>query len=255
MKTMHRTLLYSVIPLVTPLTSVAETHVNPGEVSKSLSKLGQPTGSSWQASKVIGTKLQTAANEEVGEVQDLIVDQANGEIIAVIVSSGGFLGIADTLSSVPVNAIRYDANAKALKTNLTKEQLQQAPQFKKSDSPDYNDSATMSKLRAYRDSIGGDVSAADNSARNEDEVKKDASDPTSQGNSDADIETTRKIRAAVVDADLSFNTKNIKIITKDGTVTLKGVVKNHAEHEAVLKIAKDHAGELKVTDELKMDEP
>ena len=253
MKTIQRTLLYSIIPLVAPLTVTAQTQVNTS-TDQAVANVNKVTSSSWRASQVIGTNLKNAANETIGEVEDLVLDMKKGEILAVVISSGGFLGIADHLSSIPVTALRYDTNEKAFKTDLTKEELGKAPHFNKSNWPNYDDPTTAGKLRAYRDAIGGDVSAPDNTAQNEEELKREAIDPTNQGNSDQDLETTRKIRSEIVDQDLSFSTKNIKIITKDGNVTLKGVVKNHAEHEVVLKIAGKHADKSKITDELKMDE-
>ena len=146
----------------------------------------------------------------------------------------------------------YDANAKAFKTKLTKEQLVKAPQFKSTEWPDYNDTTTSDKLRAYRDSIGGDVTAPDNSAQNEKEMKKNGLTPTDQGTSEKDMQITKDIRAGIMAADLSFDSKNIKIITKDEHVVLKGVVENHAEHQTILKIAKEHANSAKITDELTM---
>jgi hyperosmotically inducible protein len=118
--------------------------------------------------------------------------------------------------------------------------------------PDYDDATNTEALRSYRDAIGGDATAADNSAQNQKPENKEVMIPTDQGNSEKDVQITQDIRSAVVAADLSFNAKNIKIITKDENVTLKGVVKSHEEHEAILKIAKEHAGSAKVTDQLKV---
>lgn len=53
--------------------------------------------------------------------------------------------------------------------------------------------------------------------------------------------------------DLSFNAKNIKIITRDEHVTLKGMVESDAEHQAILKIAGNHANTAMITDDLKVN--
>ncbi len=110
----------------------------------------------------------------------------------------------------------------------------------------------MEALRSYRDSIGGDVDAPDNTAQNEKEMKKDAVTPTDQGNSSKDVQITKDIRSGIMDKDLSFNAKNIKIITRNEHVTLKGVVESPAEHQAILKIAGNHANTAKITDDLKV---
>lgn len=78
----------------------------------------------------------------------------------------------------------------------------------------------------------------------------EAATPMDQGNSYADIQTTKNIRAAIMATDLSLNTKNLKIITKDGKVILRGVVDNESEHQAALKIAKNHADSSLISDQI-----
>jgi osmotically-inducible protein OsmY len=67
----------------------------------------------------------------------------------------------------------------------------------------------------------------------------------------ADRELTRQIRKAIVsDKSLSTQAHNVKILTKDGTVTLKGQVKTDEEKKAVEDKASTVAGNGKVTSEL-----
>lgn len=244
MNPLSRTLILSLFPALLPVASAAE----PATPAKSAA-VASEVSPSWRASKIIGTNLKNAKDETVGEVEDLIVDLKSGQVLGVVVSSGGFLGVADTLTTLPSSALRYDAKNEVFLTALTKEQLQQAPNFNKSAWPDMNTPALGDKLRAFRDSIGGDVHAADNSAQNEKDVHTKALTPMDQGSSEADINTTKTIRKAIVDADLSFNSKNVKVITLDGKVTLRGVVSSEDERKAVLAIAKKHAGDSAVTDD------
>ena len=59
-----------------------------------------------------------------------------------------------------------------------------------------------------------------------------------QGTSKPDREITRELRKALMaDKGLSTYAHNIKIITKNGAVTLKGPVKSEQEHKAVLNTA------------------
>lgn len=251
MKTIQRSLLISLVPLLTPLTAFAETEKQVALVSPIPGTKG--SAASWRASQVIGLNVKNSADETIGEVEDLVLDMKSGEILAVIISSGGFLGMADTLSAVPVTALRYDVTAKAFKTKLTKDQLGKAPQFKTNAWPDYSEATSAEALRSYRDSIGGDVTAPDNSAQNEKEMSKDAVTPTDQGNSPKDVQITKDIRSGIMDKNLSFNAKNIKIITRNEHVTLKGVVESDAEHQAILTIARNHANTTKITDDLKVN--
>ncbi len=250
MKAFQRNILIALVPMLTPLIALAETSENRALISSVSRTKGAATA--WRASEVIGQSVKNAGDETIGEVQDLLVDMKSGEIHAVVVSAGGFLGIGDVLTAVPVSALRFDVEAKAFKTKLTKEQLGNAPQFKPTTWPDYSDATTIDAMRSYRDSIGGDVTAPDNSAQNENTANKDVT-PVDQGNSEKDMKITQDIRSSVIGTDMSFNAKNIKIITNDERVVLKGVVETDAEHQAILKIAKNHANSAKITDELKVN--
>ena len=67
----------------------------------------------------------------------------------------------------------------------------------------------------------------------------------------ADRELTRQIRKAIVsDKSLSTQAHNVKILTRDGAVTLKGQVKTDDEKKAVEDKASGVAGNGKVTSEL-----
>lgn len=250
MKAIPRSLLISLIPLLTPLAAYAESEKQVELASPIPGAKG--SAASWRASQVIGLNVKNSSDETIGEVEDLVLDMKGGEILAVIISSGGFLGVADTLSAVPVTALRYDETAMAFKTKLTKEQLGEAPQFKKDAWPDYSEATSIEAMRSYRDSIGGDVTKPDNSAQNDKEVSTDAPNPTDQGNSEKDVQITKDIRSAIMNSDLSFNAKNIKIITQNEQVTLKGIVESVTEHEAILRITKNHANSGKITDDLKV---
>lgn len=251
MKVIPKSLLIAIFPLLTPLTAHAEKEKQTELVSPIPGTKG--SAASWRASQVIGLDVKNANDESIGEVEDLVLNMKDGEILAVIISSGGFLGIADTLSAVPLKALRYDGETKAFKTKLTKEQLGKAPQFKNDAWPDYSEATSIETLRSYRDSISGDVNKSDNSAQNEKEVREDAPNPTDQGNSQKDLQITKDIRSSIMDADLSFNAKNIKIITRSENVTLKGVVESDTERTAILKIAGNHANSGKITDDLKVN--
>lgn len=219
------------------------------EAARTIMKDGE---TAWRASKFIGMNLVNSSMETIGEVKDVVFDFESGKVIGVIVSTGGFLGMNDTLSAIPTSAITYNAEAKAFTASLTKEQVAKVPQFKSDEWPSLSEASLGTKLRGIRDSIGGDVSAPDNTAKNERDMNEKTLTPVDQGNSETDLKITKDIRAAIVAAELSFNAKNVKIITKDGAVTLRGVVASDEEHSTVLKIAKEHAGDSKVSDDLEV---
>jgi len=95
---------------------------------------------------------------------------------------------------------------------------------------------------------------ADNSKMNKEEGKGTTAEQ--QKETKSDLEITRKIRRAVVkDKSLSVRAHNVKIITENGKVTLKGPVKTDKEKKAVEKAAKRVAGKGNVTNELQVAPP
>ena len=96
--------------------------------------------------------------------------------------------------------------------------------------------------------------AADNAKKNKEENKEATAEQQKETPSDREI--TRKIRRAVVkDKSLSMKAHNVKIITKDGNVTLKGPVKTDKEKAAIEKAAAAVAGQGKVKNELEVAPP
>jgi osmotically-inducible protein OsmY len=94
---------------------------------------------------------------------------------------------------------------------------------------------------------------ADNTARNADNSTL-AQTATGQGESKADIDISAAIRKAVVDDKaLSVNAHNVKIITLNGVVTLRGPVKNEEERKSIEAKAKQVAGVSRVDNLLEVE--
>ncbi|QPK65014.1 BON domain-containing protein [Methylomonas sp. LL1] len=75
--------------------------------------------------------------------------------------------------------------------------------------------------------------------------------PEDQKENEGDIKITAAIRQAVIkNESFSVNAQNIKIITRNGAVTLRGPVKNEAEKIKLQDIAKQTPGVLQVNNNL-----
>jgi len=97
------------------------------------------------------------------------------------------------------------------------------------------------------------TTAPDNTKVNKRDQSKTelTADQQKEGPTDRDI--TRRIRRAIMkDKALSTYAHNVKIITRDGMVTLKGPVRSKKEKQTVEAKAKEVAGEDKVTSELEV---
>ena len=79
--------------------------------------------------------------------------------------------------------------------------------------------------------------------------------PPDQGNDEADLKRTADIRKRIVDAKLSSDATNVKVVTLNGRVTLRGPVKSQAEKDDVLRIAREVAGDANVDDQIEIESP
>ncbi len=95
--------------------------------------------------------------------------------------------------------------------------------------------------------------APDNTGRNVRDRGGDTLTPGDQSESQADRTLTQEIRQAVVaDKSLSTTAKNIKIITNNGVVTLRGPVKDSHEKEKIQAKAQQFAGTNKIDNQLEV---
>ena len=101
--------------------------------------------------------------------------------------------------------------------------------------------------------LAQDTPAADNTSKNQRDRSGETRTSGDQSNSPEDIQITATIRRAVVgDHSLSATAKNVKIITADGVVTLRGPVQNEAEKTKIAELAQSAAGNAKIENQLEV---
>lgn len=95
--------------------------------------------------------------------------------------------------------------------------------------------------------------AADNTKKNERDRQPAAVTADEQPENEADRTTTQQVRQGVVKEDsLSMAAKNVKIVTINGVVTLRGPVKSIEERAAVARIAQAASGVTRVDNQLEI---
>ena len=60
----------------------------------------------WRTSKLVGLNVYNDNNESLGSINDLLIDKT-GNIKAVIIGVGGFLGVGEHLVAVPLDKIKF----------------------------------------------------------------------------------------------------------------------------------------------------
>ena len=113
--------------------------------------------------------------------------------------------------------------------------------------------AMVGALTAWAPAIHAQQYPADNSGKNVRDRKDGAPTSGDQSNAKSDVAITQQIRKAVMaDKSLSMNAHNVKIITADGVVTLRGPVKSAAEKATIGAKAQQAAGVTRVDNQLEI---
>ena len=78
---------------------------------------------------LVGKSVRGPEGDELGTVEDMLLDRDSGEIRAVVIGTGGFLGLGERLVQVPWNKAQYDPNADQLVVALNGEEVAALPAF------------------------------------------------------------------------------------------------------------------------------
>jgi sporulation protein YlmC with PRC-barrel domain len=60
----------------------------------------------WRSSKLVGLNVYNDSNESLGSISDLLTDK-NGDIKAVVIGVGGFLGVGEHLVAVAFDKVKF----------------------------------------------------------------------------------------------------------------------------------------------------
>lgn len=82
-----------------------------------------------------GDRVVNLHDEDIGKVEEIMVDIKTGYVAYVVLSFGGILGIGDKLFAVPWSALEIDTERKVFIMDADKELLEKAPGFDKNDWP------------------------------------------------------------------------------------------------------------------------
>jgi hypothetical protein len=101
------------------------------------------------AKKVQGTPVTNPQGENLGEIEDVVIDKLDGNVRYAVLSFGGFLGMGDKLFALPWEVLEYNEGQGAYVINVDKETLQNAPGFDEDDWPDMTDLSWSERLRRH----------------------------------------------------------------------------------------------------------
>ncbi|MEM6285518.1 MAG: PRC-barrel domain-containing protein [Bacteroidota bacterium] len=101
------------------------------------------------ASSIRNTTVTNTQGEDLGTVQDLMIDPQSGRVQYAVLDFGGFLGIGDKLFAVPLEAFDIDRTNERFFLDVNRERLESAPGFDKSNWPSTSDPTFIETVYDY----------------------------------------------------------------------------------------------------------
>jgi hypothetical protein len=93
------------------------------------------------ADQVQGTTIYNPRGDNLGSVQDVMIDKISGRIAYAVVGFGGFLGIGNRHYPLPWETLKYDQSMGGYVVNLDKSVLEGAPSYADDEAVTWNDRA------------------------------------------------------------------------------------------------------------------
>jgi sporulation protein YlmC with PRC-barrel domain len=106
----------------------------------------------FRSSKLVGMNVKNSKNQDLGKIEDLVIDE-RGHVRYAAISFGGFLGFNNKYFAVPWRSlkVKHDAGSSSyfIELNVTKEYLDNAHGFPSDKWPDFADPEMNKKIDAY----------------------------------------------------------------------------------------------------------
>jgi hypothetical protein len=101
------------------------------------------------ASTLIGDDVYNQKEEDLGNIKEIMLDMQSGKVCYAVLSSGGILGIGETLFAVPWSALTLDTENKRFILNVEADRLKNAPGFDKDQWPNMADASWAQSIHSY----------------------------------------------------------------------------------------------------------
>jgi sporulation protein YlmC with PRC-barrel domain len=101
------------------------------------------------ASTITGDEVRNPEGEDLGKIEEIMLDMGSGRISYAVLSFGGMLGMGDKLFAIPWNSLQLDPENKYFVLDVDKERLKNAPGFDKNNWPAMADNTWATQIHSY----------------------------------------------------------------------------------------------------------
>lgn len=115
----------------------------------SITNPNDTTGRLIAADQVEGTRVYNPSGDDLGSVQDVMIDKISGRIAYAVVGFGGFLGIGDRHYPLPWETLKYNPAMGGFVVDLDRRVLEGAPSYGETETAAWDDPAWGHRVYDY----------------------------------------------------------------------------------------------------------
>jgi len=101
------------------------------------------------AGTLIGDNVRNNEGEDLGKLEEIMIDLDEGRVAYAVLSFGGFLGMGNKLFAIPWEALTVDTENEEIVLNVQKDVLEDAPGFDKDNWPDTTNRNWLVEVYTY----------------------------------------------------------------------------------------------------------
>lgn len=101
------------------------------------------------ATTLIGDRVMNRSGEDLGKIEELMIDLERGKVAYAVLSFGGFLGMGDKLFAIPFQSLKLDNDRNSFVLDVNKDRLKNAPGFDKNNWPSTADRTWGNQIHSY----------------------------------------------------------------------------------------------------------
>jgi sporulation protein YlmC with PRC-barrel domain len=108
-----------------------------------------PSADIMSANSMIGGRVVNREGEDLGKIEEIMLETDNGRVAYAVLSFGGLMGMGDKLFAIPWNLLQLDARQQHFILNVSKERLKTAPGFDKNNWPRMADAEWSREIAGF----------------------------------------------------------------------------------------------------------
>src|SRR6185437_8728010 len=99
--------------------------------------------------KVTGTSVENTKGDNLGQIEEIMIDKISGQVGYAVLKYGSFLGMGGKLFALPWDTLKYDTGRNAYVVGIPEERLKNAPSYDAGTEPNWGDPQYAKELHDY----------------------------------------------------------------------------------------------------------